>query len=170
MIDIVVIALVVVLSFKGFFNGAVREAVGFFGLIGGVFVASRAATPLAELLHGTLHMGSMALLKLAVFLAVFALIWGGSAFVATIFTALRAQPHTSWSRWGGMGIAGAKYFLIFSLIAASLLGNALVRDNIASRIRGSRLLPVMERVGGRLINLSSLEAGTRAAAPKPHRS
>jgi membrane protein required for colicin V production len=156
-IDIVLVVLILILSFKGFFNGMMRELVGFIGLIGGVFVASRAAAPVAKIIHNSIHMGDMALLKMLAFLLVLAIIWGGSSFVATIFTSLRAQPHSTLSKLLGMGIAGFKYFLIFSLISASLLGSTLVRDNFAKGIGTSRLLPTLSRVGSTLINLTPFE-------------
>jgi len=153
-IDIVLILLILLLSFKGYFNGFIRELVGFIGLIGGIFVASRAAGPVGRILHDTIQMGNMGLMKLLAFLLVLGVIWGGSSFVATIFTALKAAPHSTLSRLLGMGVGGLKYFLIFSLISASLLGNALVRDNFAPQLRSSRLLPTFSRVGASLINLT----------------
>ncbi len=167
MIDVVLVLLIVILSFKGYFNGMIRELVGFVGLIGGVFVASRAAAPVAGIIQNALHMGSPAMLKLLAFLLVLAIIWGGSSFVATIFAALRSEPHSTLSRLLGMAIAGLKYFLIFSLISASLLGSTLVRDNFAKGIGSSRLLPTLNRVGATLINLTPLAIPT----PKPtHRT
>ncbi len=164
MIDIVLILLILLLSAKGFFNGFIRELVGFVGLIGGIFVAARAAEPVAHAIQSTIHMGNPALLKLIGFLLVLAIIWGGSAFVGTIFTALKARPHTSLSKLLGMGVAGVKYFLIFSLISASLLNSALVRDNFAANLNKSRLLPTLDRVGSRLINLTPFSVTKH---PKP---
>jgi membrane protein required for colicin V production len=161
MIDIVLILLIVVLSFKGYFNGAIRELVGFIGLIGGVFVASRAADPVAHMIHNSIHMGNMALLKLLGFLIVLVIIWGGSAFVATIFTSLRSAPHSTLSKLLGMGLAGLKYFLIFALISASLLGTNLIRDNFGQGIRSSRLLPILNQTGSTLINLSPLSTSSK---------
>ncbi len=159
MIDIGILLLVFLLAWKGYFNGLMRELVGFIGLIGGIFVASRAADPLAKVLAGILHMGNPALLKLLAFLLVLGIIWGGSAFVGTIFVSLRAHPQTIVSRISGMLLAGVKYFLIFSLISASLTGSALIRDNFAHTLDQSRLLPVLNRVGSLLINLPSPTAG-----------
>jgi membrane protein required for colicin V production len=154
MIDIVLIVLIIMLSFKGYFNGAVRELVGFIGLIGGVFVASRAAEPVAAMIRNSIHMGNPALLKLLGFLLILGIIWGGSSFVAMIFTSLKAQPHSTLSKLLGMGIAGFKYFLIFALISASLLGSTLIRDNFAKSIQSSRILPTLSRIGSSLINLT----------------
>jgi membrane protein required for colicin V production len=155
-IDIVIILLILLLSWKGFFNGVMRELVGFVGLIGGIFVASRAAEPVAHTIGGMIHMGNPALLKLLGFLLVLGLIWGGSAFVGTIFSALKAPSHSTGSKLLGMAVAGFKYFLIFSLISASLLNSALVRDNFAGNLNKSRLLPTLNRVGSSLINMAPL--------------
>jgi len=166
-IDIVLILLILLLSAKGFFNGFIRELVGFVGLIGGIFVAARAAEPVARTIQSTIHMGNPALLKLIGFLLLLAIIWGGSAFVGTIFTSLKAQPHTSLSKLLGMGVAGVKYFLIFSLISASLLNSALVRDNFAANLNKSRLLPTLDRVGSRLINLTPFSTTPAKKHPTP---
>ena len=164
MVDIVLIVLILLLSFKGYFNGFIRELVGFIGLIGGVFVASRAAEPVGQALHASLKMGNMGLMKLLAFLLVLGVIWGGSAFVATIFTSLKMPPHTPLTRILGMGVAGLKYFLIFALISASLLGSTLVRDNFSTALQHSRLLPTLNRVGSPLIHLAPLAV----TQEKPH--
>ncbi len=156
MIDILLAGMIILLSIKGYFNGFIRESVGFVGLIGGIFVASRAAEPVAKALSNIVNFDNMALLKLSGFLLVLALIWGGSSFVATIFTALRAQPHSTSTRLLGMGVAALKYFLIFSMIVSSLFSNALMRDNFAKSIQTSRLFPIFNKVGSKLTNLTAL--------------
>ena len=164
MIDIVLILLILLLSLKGYFNGLIRELVGFVGLIGGVFVASRAAEPVGQVLYSSLNMGNIGLMKLLAFLLVLGIIWGGSSFVATIFTSLKTPPRAAPTQILGMGVAGLKYFLIFSLISTSLLSSALVRDNFSTTLKHSRLLPTLNHVGSTLIHLAPL-AVTRE---KPH--
>jgi len=155
-LDIALVFLILLLSLKGYFNGFIRELVGFVGLIGGVFVASRAAEPVGQVLHASLNMGNMALMKLLAFLLVLGVIWGGSSFVATIFTSLKTPPRAVPTQILGMGVAGLKYFLIFSLISTSLLSSALVRDNFNTAIKHSRLLPTLNHVGSTLIHLAPL--------------
>ena len=156
MIDIIIVLLVLLLSVKGFFNGFAREFVSFFGLIGGVFVASRAAPLLGKSVSNLLHLDNFALAKLIAFLIVLAVIWGGSAFVGKTFPLLRQPPASALSQAGGMGIAALKYLLIFALIAASLLGSDLVRDNLGPRLTSSRLVPVLKQTGAVLINQAPL--------------
>jgi len=155
-IDIIIILLVLLLSVKGFFNGFAREFVGFFGLIGGVFVASRAAPLLGRNIGDLLHLESFALAKLIAFLVVLAMIWGGSSFVGKTFHALRRPPASTLAQAGGMGVAALKYFFIFSLISASLLGSDLVRENAGTYLGQSRLLPRLKHIGAVLLNQEPL--------------
>ena len=170
MIDVIIILLILLLSVKGYFNGFVREFVGFFGLIGGVFVASRAAPLLGGAVSDLLHLESMALAKLIAFLAVLAVIWGGSAFVGSTFETLRHPPESTPARIGGMGVAALKYLLIFSLIAASLLGSDLVRDTLGSRLKSSRLAPFLEQTGAILINRAPLPFRRPASTSTPEKT
>ncbi len=166
MIDIVLLLLILLLSFKGYFNGFLREFIGFVGLIGGVFVASRAAEPVGQILHHAIQMGNMGLMKLLAFLLVLGGIWGGSSLLVMIFTTLKTEPPSGLSRLLGLAVGGIKYFLIFSLISASLLGNALVRDNFATSLRSSRLLPVLNRIGAPLIHLTPFSLKTAPSHAK----
>jgi len=154
LLDIIIVALILLLSIKGFFNGLIRELVGFVGLIGGVFVASRSAESLSKYLQNMLHMDQAALLKLVAFLIVLGAIWGGSSILATIFSALRAKPHTIAENISGMLIAGLKYTLIFAMLISSLFNNALLRDNFAHTIQKSYLFYKLNTIGGNLLSLA----------------
>ncbi len=166
MIDLILIAMILLLSIKGYFNGLIRELVGFVGLIGGIFVASRAAEPVGKAVGSLLHTDNIALLKLIGFLLMLAIIWGGSSFVAAIFTALKSEPHTLLTRSLGMGVAAIKYFLIFSMIIASLFNNALMRENFANSIHSSRLFPIFNSVGSKLINMAALHSAANSKKQK----
>ena len=156
MTDVILVLMILLLSVKGFFNGFIREMVGFVGLVGGVFVASRAAKPIGNAIGNLIHTDNIAMLKLTGFLLILALVWGGSSFVATIFTALKSEPRTPLARSLGMGVAGVKYFFIFSMIIASLFNNDLIRNHFAKSIQTSYLFPVLNTMGLRLTNIAPL--------------
>jgi membrane protein required for colicin V production len=155
-VDIALVVLIILLSLKGFFNGFMREMVGFVGLIGGIFVASRASLPVGQVIGNFMHMDNMALLKLAGFLITLAVVWGGSSFVAAVFTALKTEPHSTSTRLLGMGVAGVKYLLIFAMIIASLFNNSMIRNNFAKSINSSRLFPIFNKTGSALVNIAPL--------------
>jgi len=151
-LDIIVVILILLLSVKGYFNGFIRETVGLFGLIGGVFVASRAAASVGNYIDTFVHLDNPAMLKLFGFLLVLGIIWGGSSFVATVFAALKAEPHSKTAKVLGMGVAALKYLMIFAMITASLLNNQLVRNNFSSFVHSSKLFPFLNSTGSVLIN------------------
>ncbi len=165
MIDAAIVLLILILSLKGYINGVMRELVGFVGLIGGVFVGTRAAEPVGKMLDQIWQIGNLSLSKLLAFALVLLLIWGGSTFVGSIFPALRALPHTAASRWGGMGVAAFKYLLIFSVLAASLLSSDVIHNAFASSLDRSHLAPPLKRIGRYLIHLPT--PGTVQIAPAP---
>jgi hypothetical protein len=107
-------------------------------------------------------------MKLLGFLLILGVIWGGSSFVAMIFTSLKAQPHSTLSKLLGMVVAGFKYFLIFALISASLLESNLIRTNFSMSIRTSLVLPTLNRIGSSLMNLTpfTLEVSDPATGHK----
>ena len=157
-IDITIIVLVLLMSMKGLMNGFLREIFGFIGLIGGVYIASRTATPIAQVIDTNLfHLENFAALKLIGFLAALALIWGASVFIGNLIVGVsKDTPHSALDRFFGFLVAGTKYFLIFSLIVSALFRSPLVKENMTKTIKQSKLYPTLDSIGSTLINLSPM--------------
>jgi len=157
-IDITIIVLVLLMSIKGLMNGFLRELFGFIGLIGGVFVASRASNFVAKLIDTNLfHLENFAALKLIAFLAVLAAVWGITAFLGNIIVGIsRDKPHSAPDKALGFVVAGVKYFLIFALILSALFRSPLVKENMTKSIKQSQLYPSMDTLGSVLINLTPI--------------
>ncbi len=157
-IDITIIILVLLMAVKGLMNGFLREIFGFVGLIGGVFVASRGAAPVAHYIDSNLfHLENFAAMKLIGFLALLALIWGLTVFIGNLIVGVSKEgSHSALDRFFGFVVAGVKYFLIFSLIVSALFRSPLIKENMTKTIQQSRLYPALDSVGSTLINLSPL--------------
>ncbi len=157
--DIAVIVLTLLMAIKGIVNGFLKELFGFIGLIGGVFVASRAAEEIAKQINANMpQIDNFALLKLIGFLAALALIWGSVTFVGNIIVGIsKNKPHSTLDRLFGFIVAGTKYFLIFSLIVAALFRSPLIKDNMGKTVKTSKLYPILDRTGSALINLSPID-------------
>jgi membrane protein required for colicin V production len=164
MVDLGIIVLVVLLSFKGYWNGFVRELAALVGLVGGIFIAARTAAGLGTLLHQTVQAGNPALWKLVAFLAVLGAIWGASTY-AVRRMGDHAQPHMPRDRWLGVALAGVKYLAIVALISASVLRTDLVRDRMGERLQKSRLVPLLSRTGAYLLAVPT-EGSTRSQEAK----
>ena len=154
-IDLFVGILVLLLAFKGAFNGFVRESISFIAIIGGVAVASRAAGPLAHWTESHLfRIQNGATMELLAFLLVLALIWGAVTFLGKMLVRPESRLSTA-NRILGYFVAGIKYFLIFSIIITVLFRSHLFQDNLAHQKDTSRLYPILEKSGAWLMHLPS---------------
>lgn len=156
--DITIIVLVLLMSLKGLMNGFLREIFGFVGLIGGVFIASRGAGPLAQYIDSNLfHLENFAALKLIGFLLLLGVVWAATVLVGNVIVGVsKGGTHSGIDRFFGMIVAGIKYFLIFSLIVSALFRSPLIKENTGNTLKQSRLYPTLDKVGSMLINLAPL--------------
>ena len=149
--DIIIVALVALMSLKGFINGFMKEFFGFIGLIGGIFIASRGSEWLANYIEHNLYQSNPATLKLIGFILILALVWGLASFIGAFFSILPSESITTSSKLSGMVVAGVKYFFIFALITSALFNNPAIKDNIAGKIKDSQIYPILDRVGSIVI-------------------
>ena len=157
-IDLIVGALVLVLGIKGILNGFLRELFGFLGLVGGVFLASRGADPLAALVEAKLfHLSNPAFLRLIAFILILALVWGAFSWLGNRIQQRRAQKALGTAdRIGGFLVAALKYFLIFAMILSALYRTPAVHNRLRHHVRDSLLFPVLMQAGSTLIHLAPL--------------
>ena len=157
-IDLIVGVLVLVLGIKGILNGFLRELFGFLGLVGGVFLASRSADPLAALVEAKLfHLSSPAFLRLIVFILILALVWGLLSWLGNrIQNRRRPQALGAADRAGGFLLAALKYFLIFAMILSALDRTPAIHNKLRPHIRDSRLFPLLIQAGSTIIHLAPL--------------
>jgi membrane protein required for colicin V production len=170
-IDLIVGSLILVLGLKGVFNGFRRELFGFVGLIGGVFIASRAADPLASLVERQLfQLSNPAALRLIAFILILLLIWGGVSYLGRFFEERSVSGIPSpLSRFAGFLVATTKYFLVFAMILTALYQTPLVRNSLQKHVKSSLLFPYLAPAGRVLIHLSPLGKPTIHTTPAPAR-
>jgi len=155
--DIVIGLIIVILGIKGLMNGFIKELFGLLGLIGGVYVASRTADRVGNIIDEQLfHLDNPAAMKLFGFIAVLASVWAISVVIGSIFMKLsKASGLGFFDRLFGFIFGGGKYFLIFALIVTSLSNVTLVRDNLQQYVNDSLLYPYLKNAGSFLINIDS---------------
>ncbi len=155
-VDIAVIILILLLSVKGIINGFVNEIFNFIGLIGGIFIASRSAEPIADFIDkNLLHIQNISLLRLVGFLLVLGAVWVISSTIGKMVQG-SGRNQTTLSRIFGFIVAGFKYLFVFSLILSALSRSSLIKENMSKTISTSKLYPVMDRIGFQLINISDI--------------
>ena len=94
--DIVVIVLVLLLGLKGILNGFFKEFFGLLGIIGGIFVASRVAKSVGEILSNAIFkFESSSAINFSGFLVTLAAFWLLMVTVGILFKKLSSASGLS---------------------------------------------------------------------------
>ncbi len=153
--DAIIGGIILILAFKGFLNGAIKEFFGLIGIIGGAYIASRLADDVSIFLYENFFkIDNEATLKLIAFVSVLSIIWIASILLGSMFSKLSEMSGLGFiNRIFGFIIGGGKYFLIFSLIIVALSNVTLVQENLGKYVKDSKLYPYLKESGAFLINI-----------------
>ncbi len=154
-IDIVVLALVGILGFKGLFNGLVKEFFGLFGIIGGVFVASRYSLELGVFISENLYyIENRSAINLVGFIAILLSFWIASIVVGRFVSKLvKLSALELIDRIFGFIFGAGKIFLIFAIITYTISNIEIVKKNISSFTENSITYPILLEAGSLIIRL-----------------
>ncbi len=154
--DIVVIALILLLSIKGLINGFTKELFGAIGLIGGIFVASYFNSVVADYIYTNITDAiSIKVLKLISLVLIFVLFWSIISAIGKGISHLSSDDYISVaSRLGGMLIKMVKLFFIFSLIVYAFSTKPQVQKDFKDTIESSKLFPILQKAGSSILNMA----------------
>lgn len=153
-LDILVIALVAILGFKGILNGLVKEFFGLFGIVGGVYVASRYSDSLSLAIESLYLFENKTATLLAGFVVILVLFWIGALIVGKIVSKLvELSALSAIDKIFGFIFGAGKIFLIFSIIIYTLSNIEVVRKNIDQFTENSITYPLLLEFGGMIVKL-----------------
>ena len=154
--DMVILGITLVLGLKGLFKGLIKEVFGIVGIIGAIFVASRAAEDIGNLIAPVLALQNETTVKLIGFvitlIGFWIIIYGLGVIVSKIFS---ASGLGLFDRIFGFVFGAAKIFLIFSVIAYSLHQVQSFKKAIDDKTAGSIVMPHLISVGSYIIKLDT---------------
>ena len=153
--DIVVIALILLLSIRGLLEGFTKEFFSAIGLIGGVFVASYFHKMVATYLHDNfLSSLSIKLLNIIslvlIFVVFFYLIKLISKGVQLIGN---DETISATSRLGGMIVKMLKLFFVFSLIVYAFSTKPQVTEKFKDTLSSSKVFPLLKNTGAAILGM-----------------
>ncbi len=148
--DIVVIALVLLLSIKGLLNGFGKELFNALGLIGGIFVAAYFYKDAALYIHENFLNVSIKVLNLISVIVIFVLTWLIGNTIGKFFN---SNDLSATSRIGGMIVKLISTFLIFSLIIYAFSTKKQIVQDFKSTIDGSKLYTLLRDTGAEILNM-----------------
>lgn len=168
--DIIVISLTLLLGIKGIINGVIKEVFVLFGLIGGVFIASRFSEDVGALIDtNLLHLENKASLTLIGFVSLLVGIWLLSVLVASFVKKMVSLSGLGFiDRILGFVVGSAKIFFVLSIIIYAISSVEMARQNLSKYLDNSIVYPLMVEVGSYIIKLDtskitqSIESSTEA--------
>lgn len=156
MFDIIVIALVVILGLKGLMKGFIKELFGLIGIVGGVFVASRMAKDVGDLVAGVFALENENTILLAGFIVGLILFWILAYLLGTILEKVfEASGLGIVDRLLGFIFGAGKIFLLFAIIAYATTGVEVVNKNLEPKMKDSIVFPMLVSTGGYIIKLDT---------------
>jgi len=154
--DIVVIALVSLLGLKGLFRGFIKEVFSLFGIVGGVFAASRLATPTGELVNTVFKFDNNNTLVLVGFIVAL-LIFSILVYIAGMILSsiLSASGLGIFDRLFGFIFGASKIFLLFAIIAYAVSQVDVINKSLSKKLKTSVAFPLLKSTGAFIIKLDT---------------
>lgn len=152
--DIVVIALTLLLGLKGLFRGFIKEVFGLIGIIGGIFVASRLAITVGEMIAPVLALKNESSIQLMGFIVGLIAFW-----LLAYVTGLLLSKVFSLSGLGlidklfGFIFGAFKVFLIFSIIIYAISQIETIKLKLDESIGNTITYPILVAGGSYIIKL-----------------
>ncbi len=153
--DLAVGVLLIIFGIKGLFSGLIKEVFGLVGIIGGIFVASRYAQSVGDMIDSSVyHISNRSSIYFIGFLVTLLAFWLASIFVGFLFTKLISLSGLGLlNRILGFLVGSLKIFLLFSILIFALRSMDVFRDNIDSKLQNSYIYPYLIKSGNYIVKL-----------------
>lgn len=157
--DLVASIIILFLGLKGIINGFFKEVFGLVGIVGGIFVASRAGDSVGKLLSDMIFkFDNSAAISFTGFLVTFALFW-----ILMVIAGFAFKKLSSLSGLGpldkilGFLFGASKFFLIAAVIAHAAYNINAIKTTIDSTMKNSILFPILVETGSFIMKLDPVK-------------
>jgi len=159
--DIVIVSITVLLGLKGLFRGFIKEVFGLIGIVGGIFVASRAAKDIGDLIAPVLALENESSIKLIGFIAGLIGFWIVMYLIGLILSKMSSMSGLGViDRIFGFIFGAGKVFLIVSIIIYALSQVKVFKDKLEANFANTMSYPLLVEVGAYIIKLDIAKTTT----------
>jgi len=153
--DLVAAVIILLLGLKGVLNGFFKELFGLIGIIGGIFVASRAGDAVGEYLNTLIfNFSSSAAVAFLGFLTTLAAFWLIMIAIGYAFKTLSSLSGLGpLDKILGFIFGASKFFLIAAVIAHAAYSIKAVKTTLDSAMQTSILFPIMVESGAFIMKM-----------------
>ncbi|MEA2018593.1 MAG: CvpA family protein [Campylobacterota bacterium] len=154
--DIVVLTLIVILGLKGLFRGLTKELFGLIGIVGGVFVASRLASDVGEVVNSVIPMENNNTITLVGFVVSIVLFWVLAYLIGMVLEKVfSASGLGVFDRLFGFIFGAGKIFLLFSVISYAVTQVKVINDVLVPKLQASTVFPILTQTGSYILKLDT---------------
>jgi membrane protein required for colicin V production len=154
--DIVIISITLLLGLKGLLRGFIKEVFGLLSIVGGIFVASRVALDVGNMIAPILALENKATIQLIGFIVTLIAIWAIIYLLGIIISKIFSISGLGiFDRVLGFLFGCAKIFLILSIIAHILYQFNSFKNLFNEKISNSIVFPVLNETGGFIMKLET---------------
>ncbi|MCK5111812.1 MAG: CvpA family protein [Arcobacteraceae bacterium] len=160
--DVIVLSLVTLLGLKGLFRGFIKEVFALFGIVGGVFVASRLSSEVGEIVDKVFHFDNNNTLVLVGFVVAIAAFWILAYVIGMALSKVFSLSGLGiFDRLLGFIFGAGKVFLLFSIIAFAISSVEAINKKLTKKLANSVVFPILKDTGKFIIKLDTtkLEKG-----------
>ena len=152
--DIIVITITLILGLKGLFRGFIKEVFGLIGIIGGIFVASRLATTVGEMIAPVLALKNDSSIQLMGFIIGLIAFWIVAYILGLVLSKIFSLSGLGiFDKILGFVFGAFKVFLIFSIIIYALSQIQTIKEKLDSSIGDTMTYPILVAGGSFIIKL-----------------
>lgn len=157
--DIIVSIIILFLGLKGIINGFFKELFGLLGIIGGIFIASRVADKVGQILSDAIfRFENSAAVSFTGFLVTLTLFWLFMVGVGLVFKKLSSMSGLSiFDKLLGFFFSACKFFLIAAVIAYATYNVKAMKTTIDSTMKNSFMFPILVETGSVIMKLDPIE-------------
>ncbi len=156
--DIIILSMTILLGLKGLMKGFVKEVFGLIGIIGGIFIASRLAKDIGDIVAPILALENDTMIKLIGFIVALIGFWTILYIIGIIISNIfSASGLGLFDRILGFLFGSAKIFFILSVLVYAIYQIETVRNLMKQKIPNSITLPLLLDTGGFIIKLDPVE-------------
>lgn len=154
--DIIILALILILGLKGFLRGLVKELFAIFGIIGGIYISSRTALNVGEIINVVFNFSSETTIIFVGFLVSLAFIWSAAYFSGSFFSKLFSISGLGiFDKIFGFIFGSGKIFLLFSIIFYALSSVSFMHKKMENLQKTSFIYPMLIESGRFIVKLNN---------------
>lgn len=157
--DLVVASVILLLGLKGIINGFFKEIFGLIGIIGGIFIASRAGESFGGYLNSLVfNFSSPAAISFVGFLLTLGIFWILMIFIGFLFKKLsNISGLGPVDKFFGFVFGAGKFFLITAVIAHAVYSIKAIHTVVDSKLQTSVLFPILVETGSIIMKIDPIQ-------------